>query len=613
MKADRKNRFFTVLKLLRCLLFAVLAAGLVATTEAASPHGRPNVILIVTDDQGYADMSCHGNPWLKTPNLDRLHAESVCLKDYHVDPLCTPTRAALMTGRYSLRVGAWAVTEGRQLLNRDEKTMADVFLASGYRTAMFGKWHLGDAIPYAPQYRGFLDVVCHKAGGVGEIGNPAGDGYFDATYFRNGKPEKFSGYCTEAWFNETLRVIRQGDPKPFFVYLPLNAMHGPHTVAEKYSARFTALGMSAERSKFFGQIENFDENLGRLLATLRESGREQNTIVIFMGDNGTATGSNGKGKDDDGFNAGMRGKKSSVYEGGHRVACLARWPSRWKGGRSVEQLTAHIDWLPTLIELCGLTAPVGVKFDGRSLAPLLDGKAEDWPERILFEERQADVLKRWHPGQKPNVLPQFAAMNGRWRLVNGELYELSVDPGQTTDLASKHPDITKRLLAAHEEWFTDVTSHRGNYTRFVIGAAEENPTVFTVRDWHPEVGRVIWEAEQLTDDNLVINGFWAIEAIRAGRYAIQMSRFPLVAEKPMGVSEARIRLGDMTQSRPLKPTDDSVTFEMMLSTGPTLLRTWLKDAATGRERGAYFIRAEWLGANAGSAGQHPQTLTQPPR
>lgn len=205
-------------KSLSCLLLSLIAIASVAAD-------RPNAILIVTDDQGYGDMACHGNPWLKTPNLDRMHDESVRLEDYHVDPVCTPSRAALMTGRYSVRIGAWAVTEGRQLLNPAETTMAQVFAASGYRTGMFGKWHLGDTFPYAPRFRGFQDVVCHRAGGIDEIGNPKGNDFFDDTLYRNGRPERFKGYCTDIFFNETIRFITDGTTKnqeqetknPFFI------------------------------------------------------------------------------------------------------------------------------------------------------------------------------------------------------------------------------------------------------------------------------------------------------------------------------------------------------------------------------------------------------------
>ncbi|MCM2375227.1 sulfatase-like hydrolase/transferase, partial [Aporhodopirellula aestuarii] len=288
--------------------FTVLVAfANVHSTSSASNQTQPNVLIIVTDDQGYGDMSCHGNPWLKTPHLDRLHAESVRLQNYHVDPVCTPTRAALMTGRYSTRVGAWAVTEGRQLLRADEVTMADVFSASGYRTGMFGKWHLGDPWPYAPRFRGFQNVVRHLSGGIDEIGNPITNDYFDDTYYRDGTLDRIEGYCTDVFFEECQRFIAEKSDQRFFAYLPLNAMHSPHTVDERYSAPFTAQGHSDTRAKFFGQIINFDENLGRLLDSLDTQGIADNTIVIFMSDNGTAAGVD-TGNPKDGFNAGMRGR-----------------------------------------------------------------------------------------------------------------------------------------------------------------------------------------------------------------------------------------------------------------------------------------------------------------
>lgn len=591
--------------MIRARLLLCLAWFLVGV---ASVRAAPNVILIVADDQGYGDMACHGNPWLKTPNLDRLHAESVCLEDYHVDPVCTPTRAALMTGRFCTRVGAWTVTEGRQVLYGDEKTMADVFVASGYRTGMFGKWHLGDSFPFAPQHRGFQDVVCHRAGGVDEIGNPTGNDYFDDIYFRNGVPEKFTGYCTEVWFREALRFIGTGGrsgqspttdrprpaARPFFLYLPLNAMHSPFRVAENYWQPYAAQGIPEERAKFFGMIANFDENLGRLLDALRDAGLERDTIVIFMGDNGTAAGANGRGGlAEDGFNAGMRGKKGSVYEGGHRVGCFVRWPARLRGGVKVEQLVSHHNWLPTLIEWCGLTAPAEVRFDGRSIAPLLEGKGTKWPERTLFVQRQGNRVQKGTVERKDTDDPHWAVLTERWRLVNSELYDIAADPGQAKDIAAKHPDVVQRLFAAYESHFEDAAPRRAN-TLLRLGAPQENPTTLTVRDWQPTEGKVIWKPEQLSDDTLFINGFWTVHAVRAGRYAIRLSRFPDDAMQPMGASEAWLRIGDTEQRKPIDPSDVSATFHVDLPIGAMQVNTALKDARTGKERGAYHVSVRFL-------------------
>ena len=567
------------------LPFLLLLAG-----GSAVATDRPNVVLIVTDDQGYGDMSCHGNPWLQTPNLDRLCAESVRLEDYHVDPVCTPTRAALMTGRYSSRVGAWAVTEGRQLLGPNEVTMADVFSQSGYRTGMFGKWHLGDTWPYAPRFRGFQNVVRHLAGGIDEIGNPTGNDYFDDTYYRNGLPEKIEGYCTDVFFAECQRFITEPSDKSFFVYLPLNAMHGPHTVADKYSAPFRTDGHGEKRSKFFGQIINFDENLGQLLECLKTHQLAENTIVIFMGDNGTAEGA-GARDPNDGFNAGMRGKKGSVYEGGHRVACFVRWPARLKAGHQIEQLTSCRDWLPTLIQWCELDVPKGVSFDGRSLQPLMKENVETWPERTLFVERQGDHPKLERSTEALARYPHYAVLTERWRLVDGELFSIVDDPGQQKNLAAMHANVVRDLRSKYERYFADVFSDNGAYTRFQLGAAEENPTLLTVRDWHPSEGNVIWKQEQLGDDTLTINGFWAVNVVKAGRYSIRLSRFPDDALQAMRATKAILRIGEQELERKLDGDESSVTFEVDLPQGHGLLKTWLGDKETG-VRGAYFVQVE---------------------
>ncbi len=586
-------------KLAIVLIHCCLLPGSFCLAEGA----RPNVILIVTDDQGYGDMSCHDNPWLETPNLDRLHDEGVSLDDYHVDPVCTPTRASLMSGQYCSRNGAWGVTIGRQLLNPDLPTMADIFAAGGYATGMFGKWHLGDAYPYAPRHRGFQDVVRHLAGGIDEISNPEGNNYFDDTLYRNGEPEKFEGYCTDIFFDETIRLVKENRENPFFIYLATNAMHGPFTVAEQYSDRFRELGHPEDRSKFYGMIENFDENLGRLFVALEENGVDENTLIIFMGDNGTAGGVSSK-NDNGGYGGGMRGKKGSVYEGGHRVACFARWPGGLKP-RTVEELTSVRDWLPTLIDLCGLEKPEGAKFDGTSIRPLLEEEAESWPDRTFFVERQDDILVKapLKPGGgKRAQYPNYAVVTEKWRLVNGELYDIENDPAQANDIAKAHPEVVQQLYADYGAWFDDVASHKSEYTRFLVGDSAENPTLLTVRDWHPTEGPVIWKKEHLFDDEKFLNGFWAIDVVADGTYEFCLSRHQDDAPHPMKAIEATIRLVDdegseasaVGESKEIQPSDTDVTFTLDLKRGPAILQTALMDEGGHRVRGAYFVTVKRL-------------------
>jgi arylsulfatase A-like enzyme len=305
--------------------FICFMTGALFPLSAWGADRLPNVLLIMTDDQGYGDFACHGNPILKTPNLDRLHAASVRLTNFHVDPTCSPTRSALMTGRYSSRTGVWHTVMGRSLLCRDEVTMADVFTASGYKTGIFGKWHLGGNYPYRPGERGFGEVLTF--GGGGAIGNTPdvwGNNYFDDTLRHNARLEKMSGYCTDVFFAAATRFIEENKDRPFFCYLPTNAPHAPYNVAERYSKPYWDRGVPEQRANFYGMIANIDENVGRLLDRLRELKLEENTLVVFLTDNGTAAGTDAKGG---GFNAGMRGFKGSEYEGGHRVPCFFRWPT----------------------------------------------------------------------------------------------------------------------------------------------------------------------------------------------------------------------------------------------------------------------------------------------
>lgn len=582
----RQLRFHLSMKFrpLIASLITVMALSLQLTAK------QPNVILIVTDDQGYGDIAAHGNPWLKTPKLDRLHHESVRLEDFHTDPVCTPTRAALMTGRHSTRVGAWAVTEGRQLLNADETTMANVFANSGYRTGMFGKWHLGDTYPYAPRFRGFQDVVRHLAGGIDEIGNPEGNNYFDDTLYRNGQPEKFTGYCTDIFFNETRRFVEENKDSPFFVYLPLNAMHGPFTVAPQYSDRFAAMGFPEREAKFYGMIENFDENLGRLFTTLETHDLAQDTIIIFLGDNGSAVGES-PNLPAPGYNAGLRGKKGTVYEGGHRNACFVRWPAHLTAGLEIEQLTSVRDLLPTLIELCGLQSARSAAFDGKSIASLLTEKATTWPERTLFLERQSDQMTPApvapQPGNKSRY-PTYAVLTERWRLSQGELYEIALDPGQAHNVASQHPDVVQDLHHRYLAYHADVSSHDSAWTPFLVGSEHENPTRLNVRDWHPVDGPVIWKKEQLGDDKIAVNGFWAIDVQQAGNYRIRLHRHPDDAPAPMNAVAAQLQVGNIKLQQQLLTHSTSATFEVTLDPGIHKLQTWLTDP-TGTTRGAYYI------------------------
>ena len=546
-------------------------------------------MLVITDDQGYGDLACHGNSVLRTPNLDRFHSESVRFTDFHVDPLCSPTRAALLTGRYAYRTGVTAAYAGRSILRKDEVTLADMLSAGGYRTGLFGKWHLGDNWPYRPNERGFDDTVVCWSGGVTQAADWWGNDYFDDTYYRNNVPEEFTGYCTDVFFDEGLRFIEENSNRPFFLFLPTNAPHAPYWVDERYSQPYVAMGIEEPQASFYGMIENIDDNFGRLRAKLSELGLEENTILIFMTDNGSAAGWR------NGHNAGMRAGKGSNYDGGHRVPFFVRWPDGGLGGGcDVDSLSAHIDIVPTLLELTGVSRP-GVEFDGRSLVPFLTGEESFGGDRTHFIQHQQVLREGEYQMESPRPFYHSSVLTNRWRLVSGsELYDIRADPGQQDDLASQHPEIVTGLRNEYEDWWRDVTQRFDEYLEIPVGAEEANPVRLTSFDWYtggPPNQRVIQDAPA---EGTWVDGFWAIEVARPGRYRITLRERPPVANYAIDGLIGHLQVGDQRAVQSIPKGARSVAFEMDLERGKTTMRASFSKTDIGR-RGAYFVYVERLG------------------
>jgi arylsulfatase A-like enzyme len=549
---------------------------IVALCLAAIPE-RPNVLLIITDDQGYGDLSCHGNKILNTPNLDALHAQSVRLTDFHVDPTCSPTRAALMTGRYSSRTGVWHTIAGRSILRRDETTLAQHFRAAGYRTGIFGKWHLGDTWPYRPQDRGFGTALIHGGGGIGQTPDAWGNRYVDDRFWRDGKLEPHKGYCTGV-FCRAAEAFMTASKEPFFCYLATNVPHAPYIAPEGTAAAFVKKGVPPGRAAFYAMIADLDTELGRVFAALKKAGKEDNTIVVFLTDNGTAAGWNEAKKD--GFNAGMRGIKGTLYEGGHRVPSFWRWPGKWKP-RDVGGVTMHVDVLPTLLQACSIMAKHRLPMDGQSLLSVLEGKAKV-PERTLFVHSQRI--------ETPVKGRQYAVMEGPWRLVDGrELYHLGEDPGQRTNRAEKEPDRVNSMRSAYDKWWDSISTRFGEVVPLVIGAAEQNPVPLNCHDWRGEV--VPWDQSQI-QKMPVANGSWAVEVARPGRYRFTLRHQPAEAKKALEATRARVKLGEREATAEVKPGSTSVSVEMHLEAGEARLQTWLDGEKVSR--GAFFVEIERL-------------------
>lgn len=457
------------------LMKRILSAGFVwgccilqQNVQADSPR-RPNIIIVMPDDVGYGDIACLGNPIVHTPSIDALWRESVRFTDFHVSPTCAPTRAALMTGRHEFKSGVTHTINERERLSLQAVTLAQVLKSAGYATGIFGKWHLGDEPDRWPDKRGFDEMFIHGAGGIGQTypgscGDAPENKYFDPAILHNGKFERTNGYCTDVFFGQAQAWITSvAGKQPFFAYITPNAAHAPLDVPDKYFAHYKRKVPDAV-AKFYGMIENIDDNVGRLLEYLNESGMSNNTLVIFMTDNGSATGASV-------FNAGMRGSKNSPYQGGTRVPSFWRWPSGTKGGVDCSTLAAHIDIVPTLAAIAGATLTDAMKrqIEGRNLVPLLKDPKAAWGDRTLVTH-----IGRWPRGEAAtSKYAGCSIRDGRYTLVNNrELYDLQMDPGEKHNVIAEHPENAKLLRAAYDDWWQGVLPHLENES--AIGP-KENP------------------------------------------------------------------------------------------------------------------------------------------
>ncbi len=483
------------------------------------------------------------------------------------------------------------------MLHTDETTMAEVFAQAGYATGMVGKWHLGDNAPHRPQDRGFEDVLWHRGGGIGQAADYWGNDYFDDTYERNGTWEKFAGYCTDVFFAESMRFVEENRDRPFFLYLATNAPHSPFVVAEEWAAPYRETVKWQFGPEFYGMISNFDHNLGLLRAHLEKLGLAEDTIFIFLTDNGTAKGNGGKGLSPEdtfrGFNAGMRGQKSTVYEGGHRVPFFIHWPNGpdggLVGGRDVENLAAHLDVLPTLAELCAVQLPDNLALDGSSFAAqLTDSQAPPHRDHVVVQLQGGAHFSG--PGQKWTA---SCVVKDQWRLVDGEqLYDVASDPGQKRNVAAHHPEQVAALRALYENFWAEV-SPRMTAVSIDLGNPAQNPTELTSQDWYMQKGNPPWHAGAVARRDRV-SGPWHVDVKQAGRYHITLRQMPSSHTTALVADRARITIAGIEAEKPVAKGAAEVSFELDLPAGKTTLQTWLYKGDT-EPGGAYFTEVELLG------------------
>ena len=442
---------------------ALLLFNVVAVCAQHHSKTKPNIVLILTDDQGWGDLSVNGNTNLNTPNIDKLAEKGVTFDRFYVSPVCAPTRAELLTGRYHLRVGVTGVSSGEERLNLDETTIAEVFKVAGYTTAAYGKWHNGTQAPYHPNTRGFEDFYGFCSGHWGD--------YFSPMLEHNGEIVKGNGFIIDDLTDHGLAFIEKNKDNPFFLYLPFNTPHSPMQVPDKYWNKFkdkelTQRGKDFEKEDILhskaalAMSENIDWNVGRLMAKLDELKLSENTIIIYLSDNGP----NGHR-----WNGGMKGIKGSTDEGGVRSPMFMKWKGTLEAGKTIKEISGAIDLLPTLTDLAGIAYNSKKELDGVSLKPLLFEKNPKWEDRF--------IINCWR--KRTSIRSQ------NYRLgYNGELFDMVEDPNQTTDISAVKPTIFKKLSEVKEQWESEVVSKIPEIDNrpFIIGHPGLKTTQIPARD-----------------------------------------------------------------------------------------------------------------------------------
>lgn len=590
---------------------------LIVNLCASAALAKPNVIVVMTDDQGYPELSVHGNPILKTPHLDRLHGQSLRLEDYHVSPMCTPTRGQLMTGLDPARNGAINVSSGRALLRPEIPIMANFFGDAGYQTGIFGKWHLGANYPFRPEDRGWHETVWFPSSHIGSVPDYWGNDYWDDTYVNNGKLKQYKGYCTDIFFDEGIAFMKKSARagKPFLAYIAPNTPHGPLVAPEEDEKAIAAIlageefagmnqSLKTRLADYLGMVRNIDTNMGKLMKFLDDEGLRDDTILIFKTDNGSTHGPRY-------YNAGMRGQKTELWEGGHRVPCFISWPNGdLLKPQDLHGLTQVQDLLPTLLDLCDI--PTDAKFDGMSLASILRGKAVVPEDRMLVinYSRMPGFVNYPTPFAQTHMYRNLGeVLWKRWRLLEDrELYNLEDDPLQTTNVIDQYPEVVTKMRARLDEWWADVGPRANEVQRVIIGSEHENPSRLTGCEWLD----VFIDQQRQIRQGAEKSGYWMLEVAEDGEYDFELRRWPKEIDRPITAPSERdtgaldvhtasfylsdyhhLEIGDKTPYRfeglnkPIGPDDTSVTFTAQLKKGPVALHTWFRGPQTTLS--AYYV------------------------
>lgn len=596
-------------------LIAVFIFGLVPTSSVvlanSEARSRPNIVLVMIDDMGYGDLTSHGSPFIKTAQLDRLRSSSIRLTNFHVAPMCSPTRGQLLSGLDAMRNGSTTVVGSRMMVREEIPLLPNILARAGYSTGVFGKWHLGETFPHRPQDRGFHHTLTFAMQEIGAFSDHWCNDYFDPFLrVHDGSVRQFKGFCTDIFFEQAIEWMQNQmeQYQPFFCYLPLNVVHSPQWAPRNLRERIAAQFPNLSRGQvgYLAMLANADINMGRLQNFLEESGQADNTLLIFLSDNGGYALV-------DRYNAGMRGGKSRLTEGGHRVPCFLRLPNSGLGGsgrgRNVGGLTQVQDLLPTILELCHVPLPDSTNVDGISLVKALRGQ-DNVPDRTLIVQYGL-----------PRPFRMTCVMQGPWRLLSDirgtamgepELYNVDSDPMQRKNLINQHPERAKQLRDAYDRWWAELEEGTKIHSESVIGHRAQESVDLSCALWRTGG---FSNVAVLREGDIQRSGVWDVRVEKAATYEFALRRWPLDSGLNLGdpapawrprdvrtpdhagygpgkalrIASARLRVGETVVEVPVKQSDKAAVIRLPLEKGSIEVEAFFKDAQGKLLCPAFFV------------------------
>ncbi len=546
-------------------LAAAMATACLLTASIGFTAERPNIVFILSDNQSYYEMGCHGHSIIKTPQIDRLASQSIDFRHFYAPPYCSPSRAVILSGHYAMRAGVHNTVGGRSILHRRETTIANILGSHGYHTGIFGKWHLGFSYPHRPQDRGFEEVFVHGGGGIGQMEDYFGNSHDSPTFIHNGKISPSKGFSTDTLFDRAISFVEKHKDEPFFCYVPTPVTHSPHEGPKDLVAELTAAGVTGDVG-LVAQVQNLDANIGRMINKLDQLDLSKKTIVIYASDQGMS---------DRGAPHG-RNRLGVPYDPAHHVPFMVRLPGAEP--TICRRLAGMVDFFPTVLDLCGITPPEDC--DGISIKPLLLGREEQYPQdrTLIIQCPRGRTASKWK---------NASVKTDRWRLVDGaKLYDIVADPRQKTDVAANHPDVVQQLRKKYESYWAGLPDQNTTLSSHLLGAKACPDVVLNGMDWYQ--GSRPWHSGHFNDAKAG-NGVWAVTVLRDGTYTFECRHYPREADKAMEATHARIQVGQLVKEQAVENTAKFTRFELKLKAGQYDLQTWLTRG--GAKIGSLFVYA----------------------